>query len=463
MTDDRLPLALTALLGTAGVIFDPFEMVPYLTDWRGQYHGRAVAVARPATTGEVISVVEFARKFDLSIVPQGGHTGLAAGATPDAGDRNLVVNLTRMNRIVEIDRVGMSVTVEAGATIDAVRARLREVGRDLPISFAASGSATVGDVIATNAGGANVVRYGMTGRSVLGLEAVLADGSVVGGGRPLHKDNSGMNLAQLLVGSEGTLGIITRAVMKTYPFPGHVAAALLAVPDPATALRVYEIAHDMVGERLSGFELMSEASVDLAERMLGVSFPVQRSPWLLLVEASSVSASVHQDFLEFVQAAMDKRLTDDGTIAASDEQVAAFWRLREGLTQAEARAGLSAKHDISVPVMQMPGFLAAAEAALERLDRRLKSNVFGHVGDGNLHFNVRELADTAIGEVNSLVHDVAVSFGGSISAEHGIGQYRLDEAYRVLPPEQLRLQERLKAALDPSGLFNPGKLIRPGR
>ena len=453
------PLAeLAALLGPSGLRAGAAEMAPYLVDWKGEHRGRALAVARPSSTEEVAAVVRHAARHGLAVVPQGGRTGLAAGATPDGSPRNLVLSLERMTGIRAVDRTGLSVTVEAGAVIDAVRAALREVGRDLPISFGASGSATVGGVIATNAGGANVLRYGMAGRMVLGLRTVLADGTVVGGTRALHKDNAGLNWTGLLAGPEGTLAVVTEAVLRIHPLPRHAASAFLSVDDPAAALTLYELAQDEVGERLSAFELMSGAAVARAAA-LDRAPPIALAPWMLLVEATSVSASVEADFAAFVETAFERGLIGDGALAASEGQRQAFWALRESLTEAEAKAGRAAKHDVSVPVTDIPDFLHAVTAALAGLDPALDLNVFGHVGDGNLHCNVIGVTPATVPGVNRAVHDVVARFGGSISAEHGIGQYRLDEARRLTPAAEQTLQRRLKAALDPEGRMNPGKLV----
>ncbi|MFK0206405.1 FAD-binding oxidoreductase [Agrobacterium sp. NPDC090283] len=368
-----------------------------------------------------------------------------------------------MNRIVAIDRIGLTVTVEASVILDALRAALSEVQRDLPISFGASDSATLGGILATNAGGANVLRSGMAGRMVLGLEVVLADGTVVSELSGLHKDNSGLNWTQLFIGSEGSLGIITRAIMRIETQRRHSATALLALPDADAALRLYTSAVDALGDRLVAFEIMSSDAIRRVETAFNIQSPVSTDAWLVLMETASTSSHLEQDFGEFIEKAFESELCADGAIAANEAQRLAFWRLREILTEAEALSGRSVKHDISVPVSRIPDFLRRGEAALadvaSQTGARLAPHIFGHIGDGNLHYNILCDRPEVAGEINSTVHDLVVDCGGSITAEHGVGQYRLSEVYRLVSRTRLDLQERLKAALDPDMRLNPGKLM----
>lgn len=454
-----------SILAANDLIRDPADMAPYLRDWRHMFSGSALAVCTPRTTAQVAALVRLCAGHGTAIVPQGGNTSLCGGATPDASGTCIVLSLKRMNHILQIDRIGLTVTVEAGVIIDTLRTALADQNRDLPISFGATGSATIGGAIATNAGGANVLRAGMTGRMVLGLEVVLADGSVVSQLSGLHKDNAGMNWTQLFVGSEGCLGIITAAVMRLVPLPRSSATALLAVSDADAALAVYGKAVDLLGECLSTFEIISSAAAARVEALSGVPVPVSSDGWLLLIEAASTSTRIEDDFTAFIEAVFNEGLCADGTLAANEAQRKAFWRLRESLTEAEAASGASVKHDISVPVSRIPAFLAKADTVLaqvaEQTGAHLSPHVFGHIGDGNLHYNILTDRPDRSYALITAVHDLVASFGGSITAEHGVGQYRLDEAYRLLPQSQLTLQEKIKSALDPSALLNPGKLVRP--
>lgn len=460
-------VAAASILATSDLICDTAGMAPHLRDWRHVFNGRALAVCLPRTTAQVSALVRSCAEHGIAIVPQGGNTSLAGGATPDSSGTCIVLSLRRMNQIRQIDRTGLTVVAEAGVIIDTLRATLADQNRDVPISFGATGSATIGGVIATNAGGANVLRAGMTGRMVLGLEVVLADGSVVSQLSGLHKDNAGLNWPQLFVGSEGCLGIITAAVMRLVPIPRASATALLAVTDAAAALTIYTVAVDLLGECLSTFEIISSAAAARAEAKLGVPVPVASDGWLLLIEASSTSSRIDDDFAAFVEHVFTAGLCPDGALATSGAQRKAFWRLRESLTEAEAATGASIKHDISVPVSRIPEFLAKGEAVLaqvaEQTGAQLSPHVFGHIGDGNLHYNILTDRPDLSMPLITAVHDLVASLGGSITAEHGVGQYRLDEAYRLLPPDQLILQEKIKAALDPMALLNPGKLVRSCR
>lgn len=463
MANDFL-IAASRILSGSDLICDTLDMAPYLHDWRHMFIGAALAVCLPRSTAQVAALVQLCTQHGVAIVPQGGNTSLSGGATPPGGGRSIVLSLRRMNRIRQIDSIGLTVVAEAGVIIDTLRASLADHNRDLPISFGATGSATLGGVIATNAGGANVLRAGMTGRMVLGLEVVLADGSVVSQLSGLHKDNAGLNWPQVFVGSEGTLGIITAAVMRLSPLPRRTSTALLAVTDADTALSVYGVAVDRLGESLSTFEIISSAAAARAEAELGVPLPVASEGWLLLVEAASTSSRLEDDFSAFIEDVFNQGLCADGTHAASEAQRKAIWRLRESLTEAEALSGSSVKHDISVPVSSIPTFLAQSEAVLAKVAAQtgahLLPNVFGHIGDGNLHYNILTDRPDQSAALMTAVHDLVTELGGSITAEHGIGQYRLNEAYRLLSPAQLVLQERIKAALDPQGLLNPGKLLR---
>ncbi|GGE50200.1 oxidoreductase [Primorskyibacter flagellatus] len=457
---DTIRKDLATALGAGAVLADRNDLGRYLTDWKGTTTGRAIAVVRPATVEDVVTIVRFARSRDLSLVPQGGNTGLAAGAVPLNEGRSIVVSTERLNRITDIDRVGMSVSAEAGVVIDTLRDALKQVGRDLPISFGGSGTATVGGVVSTNAGGANVLRYGMTGQMVLGLQAVTMQGSVVGTTIPLHKNNAGMNWPALLVGAEGTLAIVTSATLRIQTLAAHTATAMLSVPDVSMAMTLLELARDWIGECLSAFEIMSGEALDRVLDLTGRSMPIDRSGWVLLIQAESVSGGVTDVFGDYMEHIFSEGLVMDGAMASSQQQAQDMWALRESLAEAEKAAGPSAKHDISVPISSLPRFVAAVRDAITAYDPNLKLHVFGHVGDGNLHYNVIGVTKESTVAVNRLVHDMVTEFGGSISAEHGIGQYRLDEAYRLLPPEELKLQERIKSLFDPDYRLNPGKLVR---
>lgn len=463
MTHAFIPAA--ALILTAhDLICDPADMAPYLQDWRHIFTGKALAVCLPRTTAQVSALVRLCAEHGIAIVAQGGNTSLCGGATPDQSGACIVLSLRRMTHIRQIDRIGLTVVAEAGVIIDTLRAALADQNRDVPISFGATGSATVGGVIATNAGGANVLRAGMAGRMVLGLEVVLADGSVVSQLSGLHKDNAGLNWPQIFVGSEGCLGIITAAVMRLAPLPRATACALLAVTDAEAALAIYGEAVDQLGECLSTFEIISAAAAQRVTAKLGVPVPVACEGWLLLIEVASTSTRIEDDFSAFIEDVFTKSLCLDGALATSEAQRKAFWRIRESLTEAEAASGPSVKHDISVPVSRIPEFLAKGDAVLATVaaetGARLSLHVFGHIGDGNLHYNVLTDRPDRAATLITAVHDLVASFGGSITAEHGVGQYRLEEAYRLLSAEQLNLQEKIKAALDPLALLNPGKLVR---
>jgi FAD/FMN-containing dehydrogenase len=403
------------------------------------------------------------REHGAAVVPQGGNTGLAAGAIPDNTGTEVVLSLNRMQAIRSLDPIGMTVEVEAGAILQTVREEAAAAGRMLPIAIAAEGSATIGGVIATNAGGLNVLRYGMTRDLTLGLEVVLADGTVASRLRHLRKDNAGYDWKQWFIGSEGTLGIVTAAVLRLVPVPRHTATALLSVSDLNAAIALFEMAQQEIGEALSAFELISEQSVELVERHFPIKSPIGTGKWAILIEASSSLSGVRDATEAVLAVGFEKGWVVDGVVAESEAQVRQLWALRENVTEAEAKQGSSLKHDISVPLVHMNAFLTDASAAVSEVAPGSGLNLFGHFGDGNLHYNVLTEAGHDAVAINRAVHDAVDRHGGSISAEHGIGRYRVDEWMRIAPAAHRHLAETIKTALDPNGLLNPGKVLPAGR
>lgn len=450
---------LRTLLGEGGVLTEPSDLEPYVTDWRGMFHGRALCVALPRSTAEVSAVVKACAAAGHAVVPQGGNTGLSGGATPDSSGAQVVLALGRMNSIRGIDVAGETMEVEAGCILQVAQDAAREQGLLLPVSLAAEGSARIGGIVATNAGGTNVLRYGMARARVLGLEVVLADGTVVDGLRALRKDNAGYDWKQWFIGTEGTLGIVTAAVLQLAPLPRHTVTAWLALPSPESAIRVLRAARQELGDALSGFELMSGEAIARVEKQLGLRSPLPAAPWFVLLEASASLGGLR----EAAEAVLGRALEDgdaaDCVLAESEQQATALWKLRESITEAEARTGKSMKHDVSVPVSAIPAFLAEADPAVLAAFPGVQTNAFGHAGDGNIHYNVILAPGTDTAALNVLVHDMVVRHGGSISAEHGLGQYRVDEALRTRHAAEIALARRIKQALDPGGVLNPGKVL----
>ncbi|MDQ0141187.1 FAD-binding oxidoreductase [Cupriavidus necator] len=453
--------ALQASLSAGGVITNAEDMAPYLSDWRGMFHGDAVCVVRPANVAELARVVTLASEQDVAIVPQGGNTGLAGGATPLQGRRQLLLSLTRMSRIRSIDRAGMTMAVEAGCVLETAKLAAAKKGRQLPIGFAAEGSATIGGMLSTNAGGVNALRYGTARQLVLGLEAVLADGTIVDGMRNLRKDNAGYDWKQILIGSEGTLGIITAAVLRLAPVAKERAVAFVALDSPEHALELLEFLHDRVGDAVTAFELMSRASADRVVAFVGGRIPCNAAPWYVLVETSDhapdLAGRLESALADFAE---NTGSLQDAAVAQSISQAKEMWALRENMGEAERHAGRSVKHDVAVGVSDVPAFMAEASRAVMSISNGLDINAFGHLGDGNIHFNVLGSADRETDyRINHTVHDVVSKFNGSIAAEHGIGQYRVKELQRVKSATEHMLMMRLKTALDPDSLLNPGKIL----
>ena len=463
---------LQAVLGAAHVLQGP-DAAPYLRDWRGRFHRSALAVVRPGTTAEVAQVLRLCARHGTPVVPQGGNTGLVGGATPDASGLALVLLTTRLNRVREIDVDNDTITVEAGCILQTVQAQARAAGRMFPLSLAAEGSCTIGGNLASNAGGTAVLRYGNMRELTLGLEVVGPDGAVWDGLRGLRKDNTGLSLRDLYVGSEGTLGVITAAVLKLFPLPRARCTALLAVATVGQAVALLRRARAGFGPALTGFELMS----GLCLQMVCTQFPQQRlpftgasaaSPWFALLEVSDAEGEQHArtGFERVLGEAFEAGEVQDVAIAESLAQSQAMWHLRESITLAQAEAGASIKHDVSLPISRIEAFIAHTDGLLQQQFAGLRNMTFGHLGDGNLHYNVGSSPqfDAAAlhahqDAIYALVHDSVCAMNGSISAEHGIGQLKASELAARKSPQELLLMQRIKQALDPQGLLNPGKMF----
>ncbi|WP_334159057.1 FAD-binding oxidoreductase [Oryzomicrobium sp.] len=470
MNDHDFLAALAAIVGPGQVLTDPADTAPYLTDWRGRYSGAARAVVRPGSTGEVADIAKLCAAHGVAMVPQGGNTGLCGGATPDASGAALVVNLSRMNRIRRIDPANLALVAEAGCTLASIQEAAREVGCLFPLSLASEGTCEIGGNLSTNAGGVQVLRYGNTRELTLGLEVVLPDGRIWNGLRALRKDNTGYDLKHLFVGAEGTLGFITAAALKLFPLPRAAVTTWLAVPDPAAAVSLLSRAQQRLGARVTAFELVSRVCLELVLRHIpNTRDPLaESSPWYVLLEASDGGSeeALMAEVEALLEAALEAGEASDGAIAQSGDQARQLWALRENISEAQKIDGISIKHDISLPVSAIPGFLDAAGEELTRTFPGVRIVAFGHLGDGNLHYNLSKPEAQANAvfidsqpEANRLVHDRVVALEGSISAEHGLGQLKREEIRRYKSAVELDLMRAVKAAIDPTGLMNPGKVL----
>jgi FAD/FMN-containing dehydrogenase len=458
------------IVGPEGWISDAGAMHPYLVDRRELYHGRAPMVVRPASTDEVSRVVGVCAESATAIVPQGGNTGLCGGAVPHDDGSEIVLSLSRMERVREVDAVNDTITVEAGCILADVQAAAAEADRLFPLSLGAEGSCRIGGNLSTNAGGTAVLRYGTARDLVLGLEVVLADGRVWDGLRALRKDNTGYDLKQLFLGAEGTLGIITAAVLKLFPRPREVQVAFAGLASAADAVALFSRARAAAGDAVTGFELLPRIGLEFVlAHIPGSRDPLAAPhPWYVLVELSGPGAGDGLGALleEFLAAAADDGLLQDAAIAASEAQARALWRLREDLAEAQVPEGASIKHDISVPLPRIPEFIARAAKATTRAIPGSRPIAFGHIGDGNVHFNLSQPPGADRGaflaewsRINRMVHDLAAELGGSISAEHGLGQLKREEILRYKSAVEMELMRTLKRALDPKGIMNPGKVV----
>jgi len=461
---------LKSIVGERNVIADDHGREPFENDWRGQFHGRAAAVVKPASTDEVSKVVQLLARGKVAIVPQGGNTSLCGGSVPDMSGRQVIVNLSRMNRVREVDPANDTMTVEAGCVLANLQHVAEEHDRLFPLSLGAEGSCEIGGNLSTNAGGTGVLRYGNTRELVLGLEVVLPDGRVWDGLRGLRKDNTGYDLKHLFVGAEGTLGIITAAVLKLFANPRSQATALIAVESPDAALALLAKLREYVGERVTGFELVSRICIDLVLKHIpNARDPLSGpSPWYVLVELSdSTTGSALDSLLENALGhAAEAGLVTDAVVAANDTQRKQLWALRENVSEAQKLDGVSIKHDVSVPVSRVPEFIERASAALRARFPDIRIVAFGHMGDGNVHYNCgKPQPDDASRfygespEVNHIVYEVVNDLNGSISAEHGLGVLKVDEIKRYKSALELDLMRAIKRTLDPDGIMNPGKVL----
>jgi FAD/FMN-containing dehydrogenase len=456
---------LRSVVGDAAVLTEPSDMAGYLTDWRGNFTGRALAVVRPANTAEVAAVVKICASTATPIVPQGGNTGQVGGSVPDADGRAIVLSLNRMNRIRAIDTDSDTIIAEAGVILQTLQTTADNVNRLFPLSLGAEGSCTIGGNLATNAGGTNVLRYGNARDLVLGLEVVTPSGEIWDGLSVLRKDNTGYDLKNWFIGSEGTLGIITAASLKLYAKPQTRAVALVAVESPATAVQLLTRIKSAFADRLVGFEIISRVCLDLVLRHI----PNTREPfatpqaWQVLIELndSRANAPIGEWMETELAASFEAEEAIDAVIATSEAQINELWRLREEISEAQRLEGKNVKHDISIPISKIPAFLEACDAALVQAFPEISLVCFGHLGDGNLHYNcgipAQGLAKAAA--INKIVYTHVDEFGGSISAEHGIGQLKRDVLPMHKSPVALTLMRAMKATLDPQNLMNPGKVL----
>ena len=455
---------LAAVVGEKGVIRDAHGKEPYLREWRDLWHGATPLVLRPANTGEVTRIMTIAHETGTAIVPQSGNTGLVGGQIPNADGSEVLLSLDRMTRIMAVDAEDFSITVEAGATLASVQAAAAEHDRLFPLSLASEGSCRIGGNLASNAGGVNVLAYGNARDLCLGLEVVLADGRVLSQLRALRKDNTGYDLRNMFIGSEGTLGVITKAVLKLFPRPRRHDTALIAVPSPQAAVSLLSRFRQSANNAVVAFELIPEIAITFVTRHMGVTSPLpEGSPWFVLSEfADAAEGAMEQALTD----AMEEGLVSDAALAQNESQRLAFWELREKLSDSQKFEGGSIKHDVSVPVSRIPAFIAEAMPAVERFMPGCRYMCFGHIGDGNLHFNVsqplgmdKQAYLDRWPEMSRIVHDVVLTHGGSISAEHGIGRLKREDMRRIKSPVELDVMRGLKTLLDPKGILNPGKVL----
>ncbi|MGA9091686.1 MAG: FAD-binding oxidoreductase [Bradyrhizobium sp.] len=455
-----------AIVGDKYAVTEAADIAPYVTEERGLFHGRSPLVLRPGSTAEVSAICRLATEHRIALVPQGGNTGLVGGQTPHSGE--VVVSTRRLDKIRDIDTASNTMTCEAGVVLQIAQQRAAEADRLFPLSLGAEGSCTIGGNLSTNAGGTAALAYGVAREMALGLEVVLADGRVLNGLSKLKKDNTGYDLRNLFIGAEGTLGIITAATLKLFPKPRAVETAFVGLKSPADALKLLSIAQNAAAGSLTSFELLAGIAVDFSVRHgIDIRDPLgSKHPWYVLMELSSSRDDISATLESILAQGMDRSIVDDAAIAANLSQRSAFWKLRDEMSAAQKPEGGSIKHDISVPVAAVPDFIEQANAAVVKLIPGARPVPFGHLGDGNIHYNVSQPVGANTADfmaqwhaVNAVVFDIVLRMGGSISAEHGIGVLKRDELPDVKDKVAIELMRAIKAVLDPLGIMNPGKVL----
>ena len=470
-TGDHLLDTLRRITGATNVLCDG-DLSAYTQDWRKRAKGKALAVVRPGTTAEVADVVKTCAAAGVSLVPQGGNTGLAVGSVPDESGCQVVLSLQRMNAVRQVDIANLTITVEAGCILQSLQEAAQKAGFLFPLSLAAEGSCTIGGNLATNAGGTQVVRYGNARDLCLGLEVVTAQGEIWHGLSGLRKDNTGYDLRDLFVGSEGTLGVITAATLKLYPQPAARLTAWAAVPSMKDAVTLLGLAHRHLGAGLTGFEVMGQFALSLVDKHFAqLRVPLFKdAPWCVLLENSDHESESHarEQFERLLETAFEQGCVSDAVVAENLTQAKSLWHIRESIPLAQAEEGLNIKHDISIAVSRIPEFVEATDALLAHALPGIRLVNFGHLGDGNLHYNVQAPVggDAAAflrdheEEVNALVYASVARFDGSISAEHGVGSLKVEKLEQHKSPVALGMMRAIKQALDPQNLMNPGRVIR---
>ena len=463
---DKLAMA----LGPKGFTRESADLAPWTVDWRGRYHGAAAALLSPGTREEAVEIVRLCAAEGVPLVPQGGNSSMVGGATPDASGEAMIVSTRRMNRIRSLDAAAGIAVCEAGVILADLHSAALAEGRRFPLTLGAKGTATIGGLVSTNAGGTQVLRFGPMRSLVLGIEAVLPDGGLFEGLAALKKDNRGYDLKQLLIGAEGTLGLVTAASLRLVPAIGERTVAWVGLRSAEAAMQLLRRLEAQLADAIESFELVPKSALDLVLRHVPGTRPplAGAAPWNALIEAVSPAGQPAPDLNDVLGAALETGLVADAAIAASEAQAEQFWRLRDSISEAEKKDGPAAKHDISVAVEEMAAFTTEAAAKVEARFPGTRVNAFGHLGDGNVHFNVR--APEGAGEqwveneskaVSVYVHDLVTAAGGSISAEHGIGQMKIAELARLGDPARLGAMRAIKRALDPDNIMNPGKLVPP--
>ena len=472
MTDTQSLSQLKDLLGPKGFSDDVDDMQPWLTDWRGRYTGKAAAIVSPASTAEVAQIVKIASEHRLSLVPQGGNSGMVAGATPDLSGLQIILSIRRMNAIESIDTYSGMVRCQAGVILQNLHDAVATSGLRFPLTLGGKGSATIGGLISTNAGGTQVLRHGTMRQMVAGIEAVLPDGSIFNGMSPLKKDNRGYDLKHLLIGAEGTIGIVTRAVLQTAPALIDRCVIWVGVDSPETAYRLLQFMQARARERIEGFEILPDRALNSVLRhIVGTRAPLTSAhQWHVLMELVQddlAQTECAELATQLLADAFEAGLANDAAISASETQAESFWKIRDSIAEAERAEGPALQHDISVPVAEMARFISQESPVIEAQYPGTKTVAFGHLGDGNIHFHVKAPLNIAASDwyagdglaITAHVYDRVMAFGGSLSAEHGIGQAKIAEFARLCDPARMTALRAIKAAFDPHGIMNPGKLV----